>query len=419
MRVLIAASGSYGDVYPFVGLGRELRLHGHRIVFFANEHFRAAAEAEHLEFVAVGSSADYDHVVHDPQLWHARRGLKVVLDAVMRFTPLGYERLLANYHAGQTLLVASSLAFSARLLQETHGAPLASVHLSPSVFRSALDPINMPNLSIPAAAPAWVKSILWWSIDRFALDPLVTPPMNAYRLALGLPPIRRLFDQWLHSPNCVIGLFPRWFATPRDDWPPQTRLTGFPLYDAAAHEPSPAGLQQFLSAGSPPVLFAPGTANVSARAFFEASLSACKKAGKRAVLVTRYEDHVPRPLPDWAAHFDYVPFSTLLPQCCAFVSHGGIGSLSQGLRAGVPQLIRPMAFDQFDNGRRAEQLGVARVIAPSDYRPHAIAQALAEIDSDARAESCRQAAEHCRGDEALVETAAMINALGAEALRNP
>ena len=235
MRVLIAASGSYGDVYPFVGLARELRLRGHEIVFFANEYFRAAVEAEQLEFIAVGEASDYESIVHDARLWDARLGVEVVLEAVMRFTRAGYELLLEQYHAGETVLVGSSLSFAARLLQETHGGPLVTVHLAPTVFRSALDPIHLPNGSIPAGAPGWAKRGFWWLADRFALDPLIVPQMNALRAELGLSPIRRLFDRWIHSPDRVIGLFPDWFAARRDDWPAQTRLTSFPLYDAAAH----------------------------------------------------------------------------------------------------------------------------------------------------------------------------------------
>jgi rhamnosyltransferase subunit B len=38
------------------------------------------------------------------------------------------------------------------------------------------------------------------------------------------------------------------------------------------------------------------------------------------------------------------------------VHHGGVGTTSQALAAGIPQVIRPMAFDQFDNAARIERL---------------------------------------------------------------
>ena len=40
------------------------------------------------------------------------------------------------------------------------------------------------------------------------------------------------------------------------------------------------------------------------------------------------------------------PFRWLVPRSAALVHHGGIGTLSQGLAGGVPQVVMPMGFDQ-------------------------------------------------------------------------
>jgi UDP:flavonoid glycosyltransferase YjiC (YdhE family) len=81
-------------------------------------------------------------------------------------------------------------------------------------------------------------------------------------------------------------------------------------------------------------------------------------------------------------HFGYVPFADLLPRLAAFVHHGGIGTTSQALRAGVPQLIRPMAYDQLDNSRRAQKLGVAIELLPSRYDAERAAEALDRLLRD-------------------------------------
>ena len=60
--------------------------------------------------------------------------------------------------------------------------------------------------------------------------------------------------------------------------------------------------------------------------------------------------------------FPYVPYSQVFPRAAAVVHQAGIGTLAQALRAGRPQLIVPVAFDQPDNARRAQALGVARVL---------------------------------------------------------
>ncbi len=149
----------------------------------------------------------------------------------------------------------------------------------------------------------------------------------------------------------MIGLFPDWFGVPQSDWPAAVRLTGFPLYDDSGDTRLPASLERFLDDGPPPVLFTPGTANQAAAHFFRAALDATQRLGRRALLLTRYSGHLPV-LPPSAHHEPFVPLSHVLPRCAALVSHAGIGTLAQGLAAGVPQLTMPMGFDQPDNATR-------------------------------------------------------------------
>ena len=89
------------------------------------------------------------------------------------------------------------------------------------------------------------------------LDPTVAPQLNQWRRELGLPPVTRVFRDWIHSPQRVIGLFPDWFGVPQPDWPASLRLTGFPLFDDHGSTDLPASLSKFLDGGPPPLLFTP------------------------------------------------------------------------------------------------------------------------------------------------------------------
>lgn len=97
----------------------------------------------------------------------------------------------------------------------------------------------------------------------------------------------RVFKEWLHSPRRVIGLFSEWFAPIQPDWPPQLRLTGFPLYDEPDQQALSTGLHTFLDRGLPPILFTPGSANRAASQFFLAALDATRRLGRRALFLTR------------------------------------------------------------------------------------------------------------------------------------
>ena len=59
----------------------------------------------------------------------------------------------------------------------------------------------------------------------------------------------------------VLGMFPDWFGPPQPDWPPNTRLVGFPLWDATTETDLSAEVREFLAAGDAPIAFSPGSAN--------------------------------------------------------------------------------------------------------------------------------------------------------------
>src|SRR5262249_61350306 len=99
--------------------------------------------------------------------------------------------------------------------------------------------------------------------------------------------------------------------------------------------------------GEPPVVFPPGTMMRHPRQFFAEAVDACGRLGRRGLLLSRFRDQLPERLPEGVRHFDYVPLSQVLPRAAALVSHGGIGTLSQALAAGIPPAVMPLGFDPF------------------------------------------------------------------------
>jgi len=382
MKILIVAAGSHGDVLPFVGLGAELQKRGHQVCLFASGAFAAMAREAGLPFAEVLSAVEYAHLLADRDATDPRKGMTLLAQAVHDTQRRCLAMLEREYDPGRTLVVGSSLAWAARLLGELHRVPVVTVHLAPSWFRSDHRAPSIGPLGHLERAPAFVKRLLWRLMDRRFLDPLFTVPFNAVRAEKGLPPVSRLFHRWIHEGDLTLGLFPAWFAPPQPDWPAGAQLAGFPLYDHGAGAPLPPEVQRFLDAGEPPVAFTAGTANASSHAFFDASVRACQLSGRRGLLLTQDAGQLPAALPQGVARFGYVPFKALLPRVSALVHHGGIGTTSQALLAGVPQLVRPMGFDQFDNARRVLSLGVAKQLLPRQYKPARIAEALAALVND-------------------------------------
>jgi rhamnosyltransferase subunit B len=393
MRVLISTAGSHGDVLPFIALGREFATRGHEVILYANPFFLGYMTDSAIDFVPISTIEKYSLLFGELSDGDPNRAFKRVAKEYAEICPQYYQAMKIDVIRGDTIAIGNSLLFSHRLLRETDGVPCATVHLAPSVFRSNVNPARLVPKWITSSTPSLLKRMAWWMLDKTFYDPNFTAPLNKYRAELGLPGVDRIFSSWIHDADGVVGLFPDWFGAPQSDWPEDVVLADFPLCDQGDHSPLPPEVDEFIQAGQPPVAFSAGTATATAYEFFKTSVEASETAELRAILLTHFRQQVPASLPKNVIHVDYAPFGTLLPKLAAFVHHGGIGSTSQALNAGIPQLIRPVAYDQFDNSARAVRLGVAHEVLPKQYAPQTVANVLSTLTTDkALHHRCQQVA---------------------------
>lgn len=408
LRIIIAALGSHGDVHPFLALGRALRERGHDVRFIAPAMYQPLAQAVGLQFVPAGTIEQFERLSTNVKLWHPTQSFRVVAEGTAELFEPFYRAIVENHERGRTVLVLSSLLLAGRVAQEVLGAPAVSVHLSPAIIRSIENPPRIPPLPVSARLPKWWNRLVYRAVDLLVVDWELTRRLNAFRATLGLGPVRRIFDGWMHSPDRVIGLFPPWFGPPPGDWPPQTVLTGFPLYDEADITPIDPQLEKFLEDGQPPIAFTPGSAMRHGQRFFAAAVETCRMLGRRGLLVSRHTKHVPADLGPEIRHVEYAPFSRLLPRCAAIVHHGGIGTSAQALAAGIPQLVAPMAYDQPDNARRLRQLGVAEILPARRFSPRAAARKLEQAMDPAHRAVCMVVKQKFAGENPFVKTAELI-----------
>ncbi len=380
-------------MHPNVGLALALRERGHEVLLVAPSLFRPLAERTGLEFAGILSEEESAAAIHDPDLWHPWKGFSVVAKRLvlpsMRPT---YELITRRMEAGRTVVAASGLAFGARLAHEKLGVPLATVYLQPTMFRSLINPVCYGFPDIIGTLPPVLRGPYMRSADRFIIDPPLLDGLNRFRGELGLAAVKRVFKDWVHSPQLVLGLFPDWFSPPQPDWPPNVVLPGFPLWDEGDLRTPPAEVDQFLSAGEPPVVFTAGTAMVQAARFFQVSAEVCRTSGRRGLLLTQFPEQLPRELPEGVRHFDYVPFSAVLPRAAALVHHGGIGTAAQAIAAGTPQLVVPSAHDQPDNAVRIRRLGLGDYVLPKAYKAAKVATLLERLTAPDIRENCRKRA---------------------------
>jgi UDP:flavonoid glycosyltransferase YjiC (YdhE family) len=348
-----------------------------------------------LKYIEHGTREEFLEVADNPDLWHPTRGFPhLVNEGIRRVIDKQVDLIRERSSQSDLLVIANCLGFGCRIACEKYRVPLVTVHLQPAVIPSAEAPPTFQRMIIPRWAPKWLFRLQFRLAEMLVIDRAALPVINPLRARLGLPPISKVL-RWYHSPDCVVCLFPEWYAPKQADWPPNSFVTDFPFWDESSLEAMDPTLAGFLDQGSAPIAFTAGTGNMLAEDFFRESIEACRRMGQRGLLLTKFAQQIPESLPDTVMHVRYCPFSQVLPRCAAIVHHGGVGTTSQALRAGIPQLIVPLAHDQPDNAARVKRLGVGKSITTEKYQAESASQVLSQlISSPEVAQRCRTIASH-------------------------
>ena len=393
-RVVISTVGSFGDVHPYVAVALELKRRGHRPVIATSEIYREKTDALGLELHAVppdlpGYDRPEEVARMIEELVDTKKGPERVFERFINPHLRGMYDALAEATRDADLLVTHILSLAGPPLVEKTGIPWVSTVLAPISMFSNYDPPVFPQMPwtyhVLKLHPAVSRAAM--RVGRLKLDRLAAP-LYRLRAELGLGRGGNPMLEGQHSPRMVLALFSSVIGPRQPDWPPQTRVTGFPFYDRrdragdddAALDPE---LLKFLDAGGPPVVFTLGSSAVYvAGDFYQASIEAARAAGVRALLLVGERGNRPAELPEGVAAFDYAPYGELLPRARAVVHQGGIGTTAQGLRAGIPALVVPFSHDQFDNGARVGRVGAGRVLPRSKYNAASAARELRALLAD-------------------------------------
>jgi rhamnosyltransferase subunit B len=389
LSILFAPFGSEGDLRPVLWLAGGLAARGHRITFAITPYYKHLVESRGWRALDIGTTEDFAANLRDPRLWQPRHGSGLVLRHMLATLPR-YAEVLNRTGERYDLAVGTTLGTGALTWAEQKRIPRLMLHLQPMCLHSVDDcPLYVEGAEWFCRAPKFVKRSIYWLVDR-QLSRQLFPALNAHRARLGLPPLRHLDAELWNGADAVAALFPAWYAAPQRDWPRHLRQFGFPR-EASPKNPPPLSstLEDFLSAGAPPVLWTHGSANLDTEKFAAIARATTRLLGLRGVLIG--PAHGEAPANENFFEIAHAPFAQLFPHVRAVVHHGGIGTTAQALAAGLPQLVIPRAHDQPDNARRLERLGVGARLRYAKFSAATAAQKLRELlSSSPTAIACAQ-----------------------------
>jgi UDP:flavonoid glycosyltransferase YjiC (YdhE family) len=212
------------------------------------------------------------------------------------------------------------------------------------------------------------------------------PQVRLYR-RLGIPLPGHPRFEGLYSTELNVLMTSPELAPAQPDWPRGTLATGFAWFDPPflGGDDQEQAIVAFAQAGPPPIVFAPGgSTRGDPGPFFQQSVAAAQASGRRAIIVAAKKFHgqiVPHP--DILVT-GYFPYARLFRHAALVVHSAGIGALGWAARFGVPSLLVPSEWDQFDNARRAQRIGLGQVLGMGNYLAPRIVAAIREIEGDAR-----------------------------------
>ncbi|MBE1496077.1 vancomycin aglycone glucosyltransferase [Amycolatopsis lexingtonensis] len=397
MRVLLSTYGTRGDVEPLVALAVQLRALGveARLCTPPDEEFADRLAGLGIDWVPLGLPVRaLMRGTTPPSAAELSRYRTELLDAQFDVLPSAADGCDA-------LVVAGLAQVAARSVAEAAGLPYVYVTYSA---------VNLPSPHhAPPPRPGWPEpeaagNATRWEIDARRVDEQFREPLNGHRAALGLPPVATVRDHvysdrpWLAA-DPVLG-----------PWPGGAGLevvqTG--AWTQPDDRPLPPDLQAFLQAGPPPVYVGFG------------SISPAPDIPRWAVEIARARGHRVLVSRGWADldpagcfAIGDVSHQRLFPELAAVIHHGGAGTTQTAARAGVPQVVVPIALadNPYWAGRvAAHGIGTA-LDGPTATRESLCAAFDTALTPETRVRAKALSAE-IRTDGAAVAAQRLLDALG-------
>jgi UDP:flavonoid glycosyltransferase YjiC (YdhE family) len=338
MKFALASCGTRGDVEPCAAIGLELQRRGHEVRIAAPRDLVGFVESVGLHAVAYGPDASEIPDFYRKS-WSLREPLGPFREAIQHVGQrwAGISKQLHDVADGADLLI-TGIAYqeAAANVAEYYDIPVAAWHHVPMRANGHLIPRVPPPLTRSTMTVLdWVQ----WRTTKKAED--------AQRVSLNLPQAtcpasKRMARRGSLEIQAYDKVF---FPGLAAEWDSRRPLVGALTLELPTKFDDEVA--SWVAAGTAPIFFGFGSTPIRSSADFVATISdACADVGERALICGGISDLGDAPRSDHVKVVPSVSFAAIFPACRAIVHHGGVGTTSAALRAGVPSVVFWTASDQ-------------------------------------------------------------------------
>jgi len=355
MNITILSYGSRGDVQPFLPLSLGLMKRGHFVKLAAPSRFKELVEGYGVEFFPLpGEPEDLSRRLNNA----GYNFIKMVQEMMDHAVKIGDEMLCQTEDAcsdADLIIHTFAHAVGAHTLAREKNIPDIHIQTFPMFTPTGDYPnVTMPDLKLHALnrfTHIASQKITWWTSSL---------GFEQVRRRTGLPK-RKLYSPFdkdpLRPPTPILCAWSPSVIPPSSDWDDNFHVTGYYFFGEVDYHP-PVELQAFLDDGEHPVCISFGSmVNREAERVDKIVNDALRQTSHRGIILSGWGG-VDNQSSKEILYIKSVPHDWLLPCCKMIIHHGGAGTTSAGLRAGIPNVIIPFTADQPYWGRRVYDLGV-------------------------------------------------------------
>jgi sterol 3beta-glucosyltransferase len=368
MRIVIIATGSRGDVEPYVALGKGLEKAGHTVRLVSHTTFAELVNSQGLEFWPV--DVDVQEIAQSPEM-RARLGSGSFLSVMLQMkkeaetSAVHLARVGLSACQGMDLILTGvGGLFVALALAEKLGLPLVQAYYIPFTPTRRYPSFLVPNgmnlgASLNRLSYQFARQVIWQGFRS------ADTQVRMKELDLPAAPLLGPYNgKAAHTYPVLYGFSPSVIPQP-SDWDAHIYITGYWFLEPHDHWSPPQALLAFLQAGPAPVYVGFGSMSTTKpEETTRIVLESLARTNQRGIVLSGWGGLHTEGLPNSVFAIDSVPFSWLFPQMAAVVHHGGAGTTASGLRAGVPSIVIPYFADQPFWGQRVAELGVGPTPIP-------------------------------------------------------
>jgi UDP:flavonoid glycosyltransferase YjiC (YdhE family) len=359
--------GAWGPTNNLAAIADHLRERGIRVVFVVEESFRGVLEKRGFDEALMRMAPPPEHDEEVGEGWaefiretapEFRKPTIEQLETVTR--PIWVELVQGAKYAHERLMEIWREARPDVIVSDNvTGFPAVPIAGVPWVRMVSANPLEMDDPAIPPAFSGYPSTDpAGWEEFRAAYLRLHEPLMqelSAFNVSVGADPLPEGEFQY-DSPWLNLYLYPAEADYQRSEplGPTWHRLdstvrTGVEPFDVDERVPG-EGKVIYLSLGSL------GCMDVG---LMQRLIDVLGRTEHRAI-VSMGPLHDQMKLGERMYGEQFLPQPSILPQCDLLITHGGNNTIGEGFNFGLPMIVLPLFWDQYDNAQRVDELGFGR-----------------------------------------------------------